>query len=117
MSINACIVRWDTLRSLAFGSMSTINWIDIGTPFEVQTRILTFTNTTDADVYISTIGINGQEQILSPAKSIKVYDLTTNAANPGGYLVIPEGTWFKTKALTVPTEGALYVEAIYASEF
>lgn len=117
MSINASRARWDILRSLAFGSISTVNWNAIGTPFTVQPRILSITNTTDADVYLSTVGINGQEMILSPADTIKVYDITGNRSAQAGFMVICEGDVFYVKALTGPTEGAVYVEVVYASEF
>ena len=107
-------VYFDTLRSLAFGSISG-TYAAVGTPFTVEARIICFTNKTQGDMIFSTDSTNADGQILVPAGSFKLYDLTANLI-PGkdDSFVIAKGTQFYVKQSAAPVSGAVYIENVYA---
>jgi len=108
-------VYFDTLRSLAFGGISG-TYAAVGTPFTVEARIICFTNKTQGDMILSTDNTNADGQILVPAGSFKLYDLTANLV-PGkdDSFVIAKGTQFYVKQATAPVSGAVYIENVYAN--
>lgn len=109
-------VYFDTLRSLAFGGISG-SYAPVGTPFAQPARIICFTNRTQGDVIFSTDNTNVSGQILVPAGSFKLYDLTANLV-PGkddGFFVA-EGTQFYVKQVAAPVSGAVYIENIYSAQ-
>lgn len=107
-------VYFDSLRSLAFGSISG-TYAAVGTPFTVEARIICFTNKTQGDMIFSTDSSNADGQILVPAGSFKLYDLTANLI-PGkdDSFVIAKGTQFYVKQVAAPVSGAVYIENVYA---
>ncbi len=107
-------VYFDTLRSIAFGSISG-TYAAVGTPLDVQARIICFTNTTQGDMILSTDSTNASGQILIPAGSFKLYDLTANLV-PGkdDSFVIAKATQFYVKQSTAPVSGSVYIEIVYA---
>lgn len=107
-------VHFDTLRSLAFGGISSA-YAALGSPLSVEARIICFTNTTQGDMLLSTDSSNSSGQILLPAGSFKLYDLTANII-PGkdDSFVIAEGTQFYVKQITPPVSGSVYLENVYA---
>lgn len=107
-------VYFDTLRSLAFGSISG-TYAAVGTDLTVEARIVCFTNKTQGDVIFSTDSTNANGQIFVPAGSFKLYDLTANLV-PGkdDNFVLAKGTQFYVKQVTAPTSGAVYIELVYA---
>ncbi len=102
----------DTIRSTAFGSI-TGSFLAIGTPFGFQARIICFTNTTDKDVFLSMDGVNSQ--ILVPAGSFKLFDVTTNhrPVNQDDFCFAIGTQWY-VKYAAAPSLGAVYIEVIYA---
>ena len=107
-------VYFDTLRSLAFGSISG-TYAALGTPFTQEARIICFTNKTAGDMILSTDNTNADGQIFLPAGAFKLYDLTANLV-PGkdDNFVIAKGTQFYVKQVTAPVSGAVYIEDVYA---
>lgn len=107
-------VYFDTLRSLAFGSISG-TYAAVGTALTVNPRIMCITNKTQGDMIFSTDSSNADGQIIVPAGSFKLYDLTSNLV-PGkdDSFVIAVGTQFYVKQVTAPTSGAVYIEFVYA---
>ncbi|MFI0477772.1 MAG: hypothetical protein ACH349_01415 [Candidatus Rhabdochlamydia sp.] len=107
-------VYFDTLRSLAFGSISG-TYAALGTPFTVEARIICFTNKTQGDMILSTDNTNVDGQIFLPAGAFKLYDLTANLV-PGkdDNFVIAQGTQFYVKQVTAPVSGSVYIENVYA---
>lgn len=107
-------VYFDTLRSLAFGSISG-TYAAVGTPFTEEARIICFTNKTAGDMILSTDPDNAAGQIFVPAGSFKLYDLTANLV-PGkdDSFVIAKGTQFYVKQVTAPVSGSVYIEDVYA---
>lgn len=108
-------VYFDTLRSLAFGSISG-TYAAVGSPFTVEARIICFTNKTQGDMIFSTDSSNADGQIFVPAGTFKLYDLTANLI-PGkdDSFVIAKGTQFYVKQVTAPTSGSVYIEDVYAT--
>ena len=112
--MSAAKVYFDTLRSLAFGSISG-TYAAVGTAITVKARIVCFTNKTQGDMIFSTDSSNSTGQIFVPAGTFKLYDLTANLI-PGkdDAFAIAEGTQFYVKQSTAPVSGAVYIEIIYA---
>jgi hypothetical protein len=107
-------VYFDTLRSLAFGGISA-TYAPVGDPLTIEARIVCFTNKTQGDMIFSTDDTNADGQILVPAGSFKLYDLTANLI-PGkdDSFVIAKGTQFYVKQATAPVSGSVYLEFVYA---
>lgn len=106
MSIEIKPVRFDALRSLAFGAIGAA-FTDLGTALTSVTRIAKVVNTTDADVIISYDGgVNSNDVV--PAGGFYLYDEASNG------LVFSIGTQFSARRLTVPTSGTLYLVAAHA---
>ncbi len=105
-------VQVDTLRSIAFGSI-TGSYTPVGTPFSYQARLICFTNTTDKDLFFSMNGTT--DQIIVPAGSFKLLDLTTNhrPVNMDDF-VLPIGTQWSVRYGSAPTTGNVYIEVVYA---
>lgn len=109
-------VYFDTLRSLAFGGISG-SYAAVGPALTVNPRIMCITNKTQGDMIFSVDSGNADGQIIVPAGSFKLYDLTSNLV-PGkddGF-VIAVGTQFYVKQVAAPVSGSVYIEFVYASE-
>lgn len=111
------IVRFDQLRSVAFGSI-TSSFVGMGfvtspgtpAPFTHAMRVLNFQNTTDGDIYISFDGttINA----IVPASSFSLYDLTSDQDDNESFRY-ENGTQIYVKYSSAPTLGSFYLTAIY----
>lgn len=113
-STNSVIVRWEDLRSLAFGGISG-TYAAVGTPFQNPVRMLKVTNLTDADLIISFNGVDDKDIVA--ASSAWIYDFASNKAEPGGCLEQPAYERIYVKQATgAPTQKSVYVTVIYASE-
>ena len=102
----------DTLRSLAYTSVSG-TYAAVGTPTAYPTRIICFTNTTDADVFFSMDG--STNQLIVAAGGFKLFDITTNhrPVNQDDFCFAVGTQWY-VKQNSAPTKGAVYIEIIYA---
>lgn len=107
--MTAQIVRHDTIRSIAFGSISG-SYAAIGTPFGHAMRIIRVVNATQGDMFISFDGVNNN--LFLPAGSFVLYDYSTNT-EPSVYFQLAKNTQVYCKQSTAPISGAVYVEAIY----
>lgn len=107
-------VYFDSLRTLAFGGISG-SYAAVGTPLTVNARMICFTNKTVGDMIFSTDNTDANGQILVPAGSFKLYDLTANLV-PGkdDSFVLAKNTQFYVKQATAPVSGAVYIELVYA---
>jgi hypothetical protein len=106
---NAQVVTIDSLRSLAFGSISG-SYAAIGKSLTFPTRLICFTNNTDGDMFLSIDGLN--DQLFIAAGSFKLFDLNTNRLNQQQLWVFAQGTQFYVKESTAPTKGAFYIECM-----
>ena len=102
----------DQLRSLAFGSISS-SYAPVGPPLEFPTRLICFTNNTDADVIFTMDG--STDQIIVVSKGFKLLDITTNhrPINQDDFC-FSIGIQWSVRSLTSPTTGSVYIEVIYA---
>lgn len=108
-------VYFDTLRSLAFGSISG-TYAAVGSPLSVEARVICITNNTAGAMIFSTDNTNADGQIFVAAGSFKLFDLTANLV-PGkdDNFVIAKGTQFYVKQVAAPTSGAVYIEILYGT--
>lgn len=105
-------VYFDTLRSLAFGSISG-TYAAIGAVLAHNPRIICFTNNTQGGIVISDDGVN--DRLFLPPGSFKLFDLTANMVpHKDDNWVIAIGTQFYVKDATAPVSGAVYIEILYA---
>lgn len=107
--------NFDTVRSLAFGGIST-NYAAVGTPTTVEARIAYITNGTAGVMIFSTSNTNTDGQVVILAGQTLVFNFTSNMI-PGkdDSLVLPIGTQFYVKQSTAPTSGAVYISFVYAT--
>ncbi len=113
MSSTSIRVRYEALRSLAFGGISG-TYAGVGTAFDNPVRMIKITNLTDADLLISFDGVTDRDIV--PANTVEVLDYGSNKAIPGGQLdqSIGERVYVK-QASGAATSGSVYVTVIYAS--
>jgi len=108
-------VRFEELRSLGAGSISTFYYSAVSSSFGHPVRILKVTNLTDADLLISFDGVADYDIVA--AKGYCLYDYCTNKTDQSGLLEQPEGDRVYVKAVsTIPTLGSVYVTILYASQ-
>lgn len=113
MSSLSVRIRYEPLRSLAFGGISGA-YAAVGTSFANPVRILKITNTTDANLLISFDGVTDRDIIA--ANTIEVLDYGSNKADTGGQLDQSTGDRVYVKqAGGAATGGSVYVTVIYAS--
>lgn len=109
MSLYKNRAAFDVLRTGVIGSVSP-NFVAIGSPLTAPTVSLTFKNTMDGDIVVSTNGID--DMLYIPANSYNVFDIKTNGPEGCDYM-FEQGTQFYFKHGTlVPTAGNFYIEAI-----
>lgn len=102
----------ETIRSTAFGSI-TGSFVAVGTALANPSRVICFTNTTDADVFFSADGTNSQ--FIVPAASFKLIDVNANRRNNDYIFAYAAGTQFYVKYSSAPSRGAVYIETIYGA--
>lgn len=112
MSSTSIKIRYETLRSLAFGGISGA-YAAVGTAFANPVRMLKLTNGTDADMFVSFDGSNNMDIV--PARTSQIYDYGSNKADTGGVLDQSLGDRVYIKQVSAPTSGTFYVTVIYAS--
>ncbi len=106
--------RFEILREAAFGDISGA-YSGVGLPFENPIRLMKFVNETDVTVYVSLNGIDNHDVL--PGNSFSLYDVCTNKSESAGLLEQPQGDRVYVKARAgLPTVGAFYVVATYASQ-
>lgn len=107
-------VHFDTLRSLASGSISA-SYAAVGTALTVNPRIICITNKTQGDMIFSLSSSNADGNLFLAAGSFKLFDLTANLV-PGkddNFEMAIGDQWY-VKQVTAPTSGAVYIEYLYA---
>ena len=108
------VARFDTLRTLAFGSISG-TYAAVGTPIANNWREFRLLNATNGDMFFSADGVN--DNFFLPANTFLLWDLSTNAPiNEADNFALSLQTQFYVRQSTAPTTGAVYVEGIYARQ-
>ena len=114
-SATAQRVRFENLRSLPFGSI-TGAYVGVGPAFANPVRMLIIDNITDSDLYVSFDGIN--DAMIVPALSGKVLDYASNKMSPADHLEQSKGERVYVKVISlIPSDGGVFVSAIYASPY
>lgn len=103
-------VVFDEVRELDAGSISG-SFSNVGSPLIDHGRLISITNSTGAEVYISFDGINNHLRLAS--NSFKLLDLCTNKSKDTG-LFLNVGTQIHVKFVsTTSATGAVWVEVMY----
>ena len=110
MSNNPQIVSFDTLRSLAFGSIGA-TYAPVGVAFTHPVRLVSFDNATDGDLFVSDDGVN--DKLFMPAGTFKLFDLNTNRNLIDQVWVLPVGTQIFVRYGTAPSSKAFYVACLW----
>lgn len=104
----------DTLRSLAFGSISG-TYAAVGAVFAHPARIICIVNNTNGDMIFSTDSTNASGNLFIPAGGFKLLDVTANMIpDKDDSLAFPAATQIYVKQSSAPTSGSVYVELVYA---
>lgn len=106
----------DTLRTLDFSTVDE-TYLPLGDPLGFQTRIICFTNTTDQDMILSMDGVT--DQLILPESSFKLFDVTVNhrPVNQDDFCFAIGTQWYVRYASDSPSEGAVYLEVVYAEPY
>lgn len=113
MSLRGQLIRYEPIRSLAFGSVSGA-YAKIGTPFSNAVRCIMIDNFMNANLTISFDGVNDHLVIFS--SSSKIIDYASNRVGPVDQLEQPINTQVYVKQTSgAPSSGSVYVSVIYAS--
>ncbi len=102
---------FDAVREVAFGGISG-TYAVIGGPLTDHARVVIFTNSTNAEVYISADGIVNNFRMA--ANSFKLIDFSSNKIRDDG-LFVSVGTQFYVKQVSAPSSGAVWIEVISAT--
>lgn len=112
--ISSMRLRYETLRSLAFGSISG-TYAGVGVPFANPVRMLKVTNLTDAALLISFNGIDDHDIVAE--QSAQIYDYASNKTDQAGNLEQSAGERLYVKqASGAASSGSVYVTVMYASQ-
>ena len=104
------IVRVDAIRSVEYSSI-TSSYTTLGGSFSHAMRVIKLTNNTDGDLLISFDGVT--DNVILPAGSFTLYDVTTNREENDIFFVFQVGTQVFVKYSTSPAKGAVYLECLY----
>ena len=106
-------VRFEDLRTLAFGSISG-TYALVGSTFSNPIRLINIVNDTDAAILVSFNGVD--DKIYVPGSVAVVYDYSANKSDIAGYMeqAVGEGVYIKQYS-DAPTSGVVAVTAVYAS--
>lgn len=107
--INLQRVKFDTIRTLPFGSISA-SYAVLGTPLTFPCRIALFTNGTNGTLLFSDDGTNDKVFLLS--NSSVVLDLNTNRVENQLYWVLIPGTQIYVKYVSAPSSGGVYLSIL-----
>ncbi len=107
------IVQFDTLRSIAFGSIGA-SYTAVGTPLYAPCRKFKIWNATDQNVLFSDDGVNDKDFI--PSNGFVLWDLIDSSSDNQQRPNMPIGRSFYIKESgTGPSQGAVYITVVYAS--
>lgn len=109
LSIMAVRAAFETLRSLAFGSISGA-FAAVGGPLLNPARLVHVYNGCNTDMIFSIDGVNNDFYV--PAGGFILFDFTTNHTSPQGFF-IPQGTQFYVKQASAPASGSVYITVVY----
>lgn len=104
-------VAFEAVRELDFGDISG-TYAALGTPLTDNTRLITLSNSTNEELYISFDGTTDHMRIAN--NSFKLLDLSANKVRDDG-LFIAAGTQVYVKEVSsTPTSGSVWMEIMHA---
>ena len=104
-------VKFGPVREIDFGDVGA-SYVAIGTPLTDYTRIISFQNGLDQEVYISFDGITDNLRMAN--NSFKLLDLSANKIRDDG-LFIATGTQVYIKEVSASvSSGSFWFETMYA---
>lgn len=107
-------VKFEPLRTLASGGISAM-YAAVGSALASNPRLICITNLTQGIMIFSFDNTITEGQIVVPAGSFKLFDLTTNQQQrKDDNFVIRKGDILYVKQATAPTMGSVYFEVIHA---
>ena len=106
------VAKLDTLRSLAFGSISG-TYAAVGAALTHPANMFRIINATNGDMLLSIGGTI--DNFFVPANSFVLYDVATNKAFPDRILKLAVGDRFYVKQSTAPSSGSVYIEIVYSN--
>lgn len=107
-------VKFDSLRTLAFGGISAV-YAAVGGPLTVNPRIMCITNTTQGDLIFSLDNTNASGNLFIAAGSFKLFDFTSNLvpSKDDSFVLAVDDQWY-VKQVTATISGGVYIEYVYA---
>lgn len=104
-------VAFDAIRELAFSGISS-SYAALGTPTADNVRLISISNSSDQEVYISFDGTTDHLRLVS--NSFKLFDLSANKIRDDG-LFIAAGTQIYVKEVSSSlTSGSVWAEVMSA---
>jgi hypothetical protein len=115
---NAIRIALEPLRMVFYTALSTmdyayLNSTQVPNPFIAPCRLLSISNNTNQDIYISFDAVN--PHIYVAANGFIVRDYCTNRSDPGGSAVLSQGTQLYVVSVNAPTSGYVYAEVTYTT--
>jgi len=110
MALGPLNAKPETLRSLAFGSISG-SYTAVGTPLLYPSRIVIMTNKCNTDMLFSVDGSN--DNFIIPAGTAQLIDLNANRDGNKYSFVFAAGTQFYVKQVSAPASGSVNIASIY----
>ena len=104
-------VTFEPVREVAFGGISG-TYAMVGAVTTDHSRIVTFSNGTNADVYVSFDGVTNHLRLAS--NSFKLFDFCSDKVSDDGFF-LRQGTQIWVKQVSAPTSGTFWVELAYAT--
>ena len=108
---NAVRLKFETLRSLGFASITT-SYAAVGAALAHPASQIVINNLTDEDLLFSFDGTN--DHIAIGSRGTYTCDITTNRGQQG--LWLQKGTILYVKELGNPAAGSVYFSVLYASD-
>jgi hypothetical protein len=104
------VAQFTALASVAAASVGATYGV-IGSPTGNPIRLFKFTNLTDADI-IATYNPT-MDQLIIPAGSFTLYDISTNRGHNTELRIAQNTQWYVKYATSPPTIKSIYLEQIY----
>jgi hypothetical protein len=114
--ISSAKIRYDPLRSLVIGSITSLGYTGVGSVFTNPPVAIKINNPTNANLLISYDGITPNDFVA--ANSAFVFDYNSNKSNQAGVAQQPAGdrVYVKSEAANPTTGVAVYATVIYLSD-
>jgi len=104
-------VAFEEIRELDFGDISG-TYVALGIPLTQHTRLISLSNSTDEELYIS---FNGTTNHLRLAhNSFKLFDLSANKVRDDGLFIAAATQVYVKEVSSTPSSGSVWMEVLYA---